>query len=105
MEHNLCPPLRNTDLGIQATSIIVGQLFSRSYFDRGAESDVTLHLLEAYKELRRALPIVGEDENGNNLHKGYSQAWHSTQEAKNFVRQNNSNNKLAKKIEDLAYTL
>ena len=97
MEHNLCPPLRNTNLGIQATSSMVGQLFSRSYFDNGANSDVTLHLLEAYKELRRALPIVGEDEKGNNLHKGYSQAWHATQEAKNFVRQTKANN-IAEKL-------
>jgi len=64
---------------IHATSMIVGRLFSSSYA-QNPNSDQTTGLLNAYIALRQALPVIGVDSEGNNLHEGYREARPQTQQ-------------------------
>ena len=64
---------------IHATSMVVGRLFSSSYA-QDPNSEQTKGLLNAYIALRQALPVVGGDAEGNNLHEGYREARPQTQQ-------------------------
>lgn len=68
----------STDLPIHSLSLLAGNMFRQSYA-QNASSERTQNLLNAYIELRRALPIDQDAAyNGKRRHVGYRQAGMST---------------------------
>ena len=67
---------------IHGASIQAGRLFAHAYrYESATDSDKVIALLEAYKNLRRALPIDEKRShmNGDRVHVGASAAHKATQ--------------------------
>ena len=64
---------------IQGLSIQAGELFSELYADSRVDSETTEHALEAYKSLRRLLPLTEWSWASDHRHIGHRAAHNSTQ--------------------------
>lgn len=65
---------------IQGLSVQVGELFADMYKDNGSDTAATLQALEAYKSLRRLLPMdYGSGRMGFERHLGATAAHKATQ--------------------------
>ena len=64
---------------IQGLSIQAGELFSELYADSRVDAETFEHALEAYKSLRRLLPLTETSWSSDQRHIGHRAAHNSTQ--------------------------
>lgn len=68
----------NLNNRIHAVSVILGSLFAESY-SANKKSERTQNLLDAFRAVRRSLPVVATDKKGRELHMGHDEAYLATQ--------------------------
>lgn len=68
----------NLNNRIHAVSVLLGSLFAESY-SKNQKSDRTKHLLDAFRAVRRSLPVIATDNKGRKLHMGHDEAYLATQ--------------------------